>query len=843
MSAPAARFPIAGLGASAGGIEALEGFFQGIQAEAGVAYVVVTHLNPERQSLLHQVIARYTALPVEIACDGAQVRPDHVYVMPADMLLGIHDGRLVSLKESQAGRERKPIDVFLAALAEDQGEYAAAVILSGGDGDGALGVKAVKEAAGLTLAQAPGGHGPRHPSMPESAIATGLVDLAVPVEAMGRHLANFARSFSLMEGFPALGDAEPAGALEEARQDICATLRTQVGHDFSGYKAKTFLRRVQRRMQIRYSASLGEYVEGIKDDPKEVHALFRDLLINVTSFFRDAAAFAALEDKVIPRLFEGRGADETVRVWIPACATGEEVYSIAMLICEYMDRASVSPRVQIFATDIDERALAVARAGRYPDTFLDGVSPERRNRFFLAEGDLYAVAKEVRELCVFSPHSVVRDPPFSRMDMVSCRNLLIYFGPEIQGRVIPTFHYALRPGGFLFLGMSENASQFGELFTPIDKKHRIFQAREGIAAPVRGPLMIVDRKPGYYIDDQRAKSGSAAGLALRQSVESQVLERFAPAHVVVNRDGDVVYYSAKTGKYLEAAMGAPNRQLLAMARKGLRLDLRTVLRQVQETGQPTLREGMVLESGDGRAQRVRIDVEPLAGRASSEPLLLVMFTDQGDPFDLKAETGVVRIDRAGVVHLEHELRDTRERLQALIEEYETALEELKSSNEELMSVNEECQSSNEELEASKEELQSLNEELQTVNLELNAKVEALDEAHADLQNLFESSQIATVFLGEGMVIRSFTPAMAQLFNILPTDKGRPITDLTSRVALPTLAADVTAVFADARVIERRVRDEEQDADYLMRLAPYRNQLQRPSGVVATFLDVRSITRG
>ena len=525
--ADAEPFPIVGVGASAGGIEALEGFFGGVPDHPGFAVVVVTHLNPTRESLLHEIVGRHTRMPVNVATDGALVLPGNVYVLPQDAILSIEQGRLRVTRPAAGSRMRKPIDVFFSALAQDCGEYAAGIVLSGGDGDGTLGIKAIKERGGLTLAQVKDGHGPGHPDMPDSAIATGYIDFAIPADDMGARLVQFAQSLASPGGLLALFGAEDGGTWDEARADLYAILRNQVGHDFAGYKTKTFLRRVQRRMQVVRVETPAAYVALLQRDPSEVQALFRDLLINVTSFFRDSDAFDNLARLVIPHLFEGRGATETVRVWVPGCATGEEVYSIAILLREHMDTLSAVPRVQIFATDIDEHALSVARTARYPSALLDAVRAERRRRFFASDAGSYVLAKDVRDLCIFSPHSVIRDPPFSRMDLVSCRNLLIYFGLDVQSQVIPTFHYALRDGGFLFLGTSENVSQFRELFSPLEKKHRIFRKREDVTATIRLPLIVRDLKPAAAGTAVVRRSASD-GASLRQSVQTHVLDRFSP---------------------------------------------------------------------------------------------------------------------------------------------------------------------------------------------------------------------------------------------------------------------------------------------------------------------------
>jgi two-component system, chemotaxis family, CheB/CheR fusion protein len=836
MNKRSTSFPIVGIGASAGGIPAMEGMFRSMPKDPGAAFVIVTHLSPERESLLHEVVTRYTGMPVVVAEDGAAVEPDRVYVMPPNAIMTIAEGRLALRRPNAVNRERKPIDIFFSALGEDQGEYAVAVILSGGDGDGTLGAKVVKERGGLTLAQTVDASGPRNPDMPESAIASGVIDMALPVEEMGEKIQAFARSFSklaeLTEDDGQLDQAE----LEQIRQDIYGILRRQSGHDFSGYKTKTFMRRVRRRMQVLQLKSVRGYIEVLERDGKEVTNLFRDLLISVTNFFRDPDAFAALEKLVIPRLFEGRGPGDTVRIWIPACATGEEVYSVAILMREHMDRLTDGPRVQIFATDIDEPALVVARAARYPEPLLDGLTAERKKRFFTCDGASYVLANEVRELCIFSPHNVIRDPPFSRMDMVSCRNLLIYFGAEVQNRVIPTFHYALKPGGFLFLGTSESISLHSELFATLDKKNRVFQAREYSRSAYRLPVMMGEQRIGTLAPDRNP--GRVTNYPLRQAIEAQVLEKFSPPHVVVDAEGNVVYYSGRTGRYLEAPQGVPSRQVLTMARKGLRLELRAALREAATTRSTITRDAVMVEDDEGRFQAVTLIVEPLAERSMGERLYLVLFHPVGPPQNrAEAEAGD---HHDSIADLERELRDTRERLQSTIEEYETAIEELKSSNEELMSVNEEAQSTNEELEASKEEMQSLNEELSTINAELGTKVEELDRAHNDLRNLFESTRIATVFLDRNLVIRNFTPAASAFFSVREADIGRPLTDLTSKLDYPGLKNHIEAVFAAGEMLEHQLPRDGAGRHFLVRLIPYRSAGGRTDGVVVTLIDVTTL---
>ncbi|MDB5383423.1 MAG: chemotaxis protein CheR [Rhodospirillales bacterium] len=843
---PPGSFPIVGVGASAGGIEALEGFFRGMPDLPGLAVVVVTHLNPTRESVLPEILRRFTSMPVIRAEEGLEVRRDHVYVNVPNMILGIKERRLCVGPEAEA-RNHKPIDVFLSALALNLGELSAGVILSGGDGDGTLGIKAIKERGGLTMAQIADGYGPQHPSMPDSAIGTGLVDFAITAEEMGQKLAEFAADTVSIEASVARTANSPSDVpVEHSMPAIYAILRDQIGHDFSGYKTKTFVRRVRRRMDVAGLSSIEAYIERLEQQPVEVAALFRDLLINVTSFFRDAEAFRSLAELVIPKLFENRGADDSVRIWVPGCATGEEVFSIGILLREHMDTLSVVPRVQIFATDIDEKSLTIARAARYPVALLDGVTQERLDRFFVPDGGSFVIAKEVREMCIFSPHNIISDPPFSRIDLISCRNLLIYFGPQVQNQVIPTFHYALHPGGRLFLGSAENVSQYDDLFIAIDSRHRIFRRRSDRTATVRMPMTLAPMRHGV-LADTGTRRPLAAKLALREAVDEQLLERFMPPHVVANREGDVLFFSGHTGKYLEAPPGVPTRHLFTMARKTLRLDLRSIFTEAVESGRSVMRDGIAVESEDGQVQIVSVTVEPLnqtrMPSENAEPLYLVLFHDRGRPLSQEeAQSRASAAHDGTAVHFERELRETRDRLQSLIEEYETALEELKSANEELVSVNEEMQSSNEELEASQEELQSVNEELHTVNAELHDKVDALDRANADLTNLFDITDVATVFLDRNLAIRSFTPAVGKVFNILPTDRGRPITDLAINLNLANLTADIEQVFAGRGATEIRADQEDKKLCFLVRISPYYDHDREIEGVVITFIDITTLTR-
>ena len=673
-------------------------------AENGMAFVVVTHLPPHRDSLLAEILGRATQMPVVNARDDQPVEAQHVYVLPPGAVLTINEGRLRLRYTGAAGHERAPIDVFFTSLAEDQGEHAIGVVLSGGGSDGTLGLKALKENGGLTIAQGANLTRPRFADMPANAVAAGFVDLVLPVEEIPERIIAYIRNWAAL-------DAERS---DEALSKIYTLLRTRTGHDFSEYKDRTFHRRVQRRMQVVQTTKLEDYAARLQEDPDEVRALFRDLLIGVTDFFRDAEAFSALETQVVPKLFEGKGAGDEVRAWVAGCATGEEAYSIAILLREQMDILESPPKVQVFATDIDETAMTVARTARYPATLVNEVSPERLKRFFVQEGASYCVAKDLREMCIFSSHSVIRDPPFSRLDLISCRNLLIYLKPGLQGQVFPLFHFALRPGGYLFLGLSENIARYTDLFLPLDKTNRVFRRRDLVARP---PVPLRHFLPHTGRRGTTSAIGDNQGLSrsdLLSKVANTIVEQFAPAYVIVDESGQALYFSAGTGRYLQAAAGPPNRDIIAMARPGLRPDLRALLHQAKQADRRVTRDRVAVQVNGG-VQVINLAVEPI--KEGNETAYGIVFIDRG-PIETEhedANSETPESEDIAVRQIERELNETKERLQSTIEELETANEEFRSSNEELLSVNEELQSANEELETSKEELQSVNEELQTVN--------------------------------------------------------------------------------------------------------------------------------
>jgi two-component system CheB/CheR fusion protein len=824
--------PVVGVGASAGGLNALEGLLPAIPPDSGLAFVVVQHLNPDFESTLPALLQRMTPIPVSLIRDRTVVEPDHLYVIPPNASLTIVDSRLYLEPPTEPRGQRTPIDGFFRSLAEARGERAAGIILSGSGSDGTIGLRAIKEHGGLTIAQASA----EYDGMMRSAVRSGMVDFVLPLGQMPGKLADY---------FRRLGAPGPLSEIQQAADQlaqVCAILRARTGHDFSGYKDKTVARRVQRRMQVLQVSSVAEFLERLRKEPGEAEALLQDLLIGVTNFFRDPAGFAALEEKVIPQLFAGKGPDDTVRVWVPGCSTGEEAYSIAILLREHMPKGQGAPKLQIFASDIDEPALQMARLGRYPATIDRDMRPDRLERYFVREDGTYRIASDLREFCLFSVHNLLRDAPFSKLDLISCRNLLIYLTSELQNRLIPLFHYALNDGGFLFLGSSENLTHHTRLFSTVDKAERIFRRRGEVDRRLpEFPLTAADGGAPRTLQPRRAADGQESLQAL---AERLLLDRYAPAYVVINAEGDLLQGSGRTGKYLELSAGVPKMDIFSMARQGLRPELRAGVHKAVSSGRPVVQKNVLVGTNGGR-QLIDLVIQPLRiDAATHEALYLVVFQDIGGiKASDDAEPAVEDEDPEGVSlrQIEIELRATKERLQTTTEELESANEELKSGNEELSSMNEELQSANEELETSKEELQSINEELQTVNSELNARVDELTHANSDIANLLESTQIATVFLDRSLKIKSFTPAAKDLFHLVESDTGRPITHVRTRFQADAVQADAERVLRTLTTIERQIESIDTGTRYVMRVLPYRTVDNVIAGVVITFVDVTKMT--
>jgi two-component system CheB/CheR fusion protein len=832
-------FPVVAMGASAGGLEAFQKFFAAMPPDARMAFVLAQHLDPRHVTLMPELLGRTTAMPVEQVQDETPVQPDHVYVIPPNAILTIEAGVLRVRTPAEEKGIRMPIDTLFYSLAEDQGPNAICILFSGSGSDGTLGLRAVKEHGGMAMAQSP--ESAKHDSILRSAIATGMVDHVLMPEEMPVKLLEYASYLRHLRKASTGGMAETSEQLSR----ICAILRRRTGHDFSQYKTNTLVRRIQRRMQVLQVPSVVGYVARLRNDPKEADQLFRDLLIGVTHFFRDPEAFGVLAREVIPRIVKHAGSEGNIRVWTPGCATGEEAYSVAILLEEEMLERDVRPRVQVFAGDIDDEALDFARTGRYPEGVAEHVTPERLERFFIKQKHSYQVSKDIREMCLFSTHNLIKDPPFSRLDLIVCRNLLIYLEAEVQQHVSTLFHYSLRQGGYLFLGPAESVSGPPDLFSPVDKKHKIYQRNETVTRP---PIVFAptDRVRSIAAKPWSPRVATTSQAEMVGSLERLLLDQYAPAWIIINAQGEAVYFSPRTGKYLEPAPGVPRMDVVNMARKGLRLDLRTSIHRALRRNEEVVREGVDVVT-NGEVQRINLIVRPItetAGHAEAA-LFLIVFQEVGRP---RASDGTAVAPPEGggengdvVKQLESELRMTKEHVQATVEELETSNEELKSSNEELLSTNEELQSANEELQTSKEELQSVNEELETINAELNKKVEELDRANSDMQNLLQSTQIPTLFLDNQLRIKRFTEAATHVFRLIETDVGRPITDIASRFA-GDLVSDLKEVLRTLIIRERQVRMAEGTDTYFLRILPYRRGDNVIDGLVVTYMDVTQLNR-
>ena len=816
-----ARLPVVGIGASAGGIDALRTLFANLPTDLGAAYVVVVHLDPGHESELPHLLSARTAMNVVQVTESQHLEPDTVYVIAPNRRLLITDHSIASAAFEEPRGQRAPIDSFFRSLANQHGD-GFAVVLSGGGSDGALGVRVMKENGGIILVQDP--NEAEFSSMPRSAIAS-AADFVLPVVELASQLA------ALVSAKKQSGLVKVEEGNEDSLRRILAYLRTKTGQDFSRYKRATLLRRVARRMQVAQTERLEQYLTYLREHADEVQALFNDLLISVTSFFRDRDAFGILATAVIPRLFDAASRDAAVRVWIPACATGEEAYSIAILLLEEAARHDARPDIQIFATDLDDHALATAREGRYPQTIATDISDERLRRFFLREGDQYRIRREVRDLIVFASHSLLKDPPFSKINLISCRNLLIYLDRDLQQQVCSVLHYALTPHGFLFLGASESAENPPGLFTVFDREARIYQAtdrpRDKLAPLPR--LLTTVRLPEIpeYPRPPRATP------SIDVSVHRVALEEIAPPSLLVDENHLIVNLSETCGRYLLHSSGPITSDAAEVVRPELRLELRAALHRAFEGEEASVTLPMPVRF-DGVTKTVVMSVRPVK-REDAPRAALVLFLE-GGVAEPRARDGAPDNSSTAVAQLREELHATRTVLRTTREQYEGATEELRAANEELQSINEEYRSTAEELETSKEELQSINEELQTLNNELKLKLDMVSRAHNDLQNLMSATDVSTMFLNGALRIERFTPRMSELFNIVPGDEGRPVTDFTHRLDYQDLVLDAQRVLADLIPVERTVRATT-GRWYLMRLRPYRTLDDKIDGIVATFVDV------
>jgi chemotaxis methyl-accepting protein methylase len=797
---------------------------------SGMAVVIVQHLDPTRKGLMAEFLQRSTRMKVAQVSDRTRVRPDHVYVIPPNKDMSILHGVLHLFEPGEKRGQRLPIDFFLRSLALDQQERSIGVILSGMCSDGTLGLRDIKEKGGLVLVQEPSSA--KFDSMPRSAIDAGLADIVAPVEELPGEILAY------MEHKPTV--TIPEDVIEEkmrnAMDKILILLRTRTGHDFTFYKRNTLYRRIERRMGIHQLDKIASYVRFLQENPQELDLLFKEFLIGVTSFFRDPLVWKTLREETLPALLKNRP-EGTLRAWVAGCSTGEEAYSLAMVFREVVEKLEPKKnfKLQIFATDLDRDAIDKARQGVFPENISADVTPEQLSRFFSKEDSAYRVRTEIREMVIFSPHSLIMDPPFTKLDFLTCRNLLIYLAPELQKKILPLFHYSLHPGGILLLGNAETIGHFTDLFANAHVKARIFRRTDSKVQPE-----LIDFPSSFAparIDEKGVGPVQKPYLNFQTQVEQLIQRRYAPPTVIVNEQGNVLYISSQTGKYLEPAVGKANLNIFAMAREGLRYELGAAFQKALRHDGPVTLHGLKIGTTDApqfadvTVERME-EAEPLAG------LVTIVFRDIVAPPETKAPPakGKRPVSNLRLAESERELQQIHAELVNTREEMLTSQEELKSANEEMQSTNEEMQSSNEELTTSKEEMQSLNEELQTVNSELQGKLDELSRTNNDMKNLLNSTDIATLFLDNNLKVRRFTTQATKIIKLIPGDVGRPITDLASDLLYPELSEDASEVLRKLGVAEKPISTRD-GRWFTVRISPYRTLDDRIDGVVITFWDI------
>jgi two-component system, chemotaxis family, CheB/CheR fusion protein len=841
-----APFPVVGVGASAGGLEAFTGLLQHLPADTGMAFVFVQHLAPQHSSMLASLLLRATAMPVMEVWDGTPVQPNHIYIIPPNTLMRVARGVLKLEPRPEDRGAPRPIDYFLRSLAADRKASGIGVILSGADSDGALGLQAIREEGGIAIVQTVSSA--KHPDMPRAALAAGPVDLILSPEEMGDALARIARHPLLTERKPP--DVAAINHSDETQLNrICDLIRTVTGADFRGYKPGTIQRRINRRMILQHHRDLEAYHSDLESNRSELLALYEDILINVTGFFRDPETFTVLENNILPRLLQERKGDVPLRIWVPGCSSGEEAYSIAMCLVESIPASSSPVPIQIFGTDISERCIAIARAATYPENQVEGLSPERQAHFFRRVENGYRITKSIREMCVFARQNLLADPPFSRLDLICCRNVLIYLGHDLQSRAFATFHFALRPGGYLILGRSESLQSFPELFSAVDHQHRLYM-RKSAGDPANGRLShgeSVGEKPESPALLASFRQRRGLQMELEKAAERLVLSEYGPAWVIVNEDLEIIHSRGDTSPFLQMAPGRATFALLKMARESIRGELRKLLSKAKSEAS-LVQSAVFQESDGGETRRIRLEVRRIVGSAGQGLRFLVLFfapaNGEKAPPAQSRSTGTrseSKADSAEAERLKQELLLTSERMQSLIDERDATNQDLTSANEEIQSSNEELQSINEELETSKEELQSSNEELNTLNDELQNRNRELNRLGNDLTNLLSSTTIPMLMLDCELHIRRVTAAAEQLFNIRSVDIGRPIGDIPMRLNIDDLKVLMRRVIETLNAEELELQDLE-GRWYLLRVRPYRTADNRIEGAVLALIDIDQIRR-
>ncbi len=832
-AAPPVRlpFPIVGIGASAGGLEALEKFLQQVPEHSGLAFVIVQHLDPTHEGVLPELLQRTTDMQVHQVRDGMKVKQNCVYVIPPNKDLSILHGVLHLFPPNAPRGLRLPIDFFLRSLAEDHQNLSIGVILSGMGSDGTLGLKAIKEKAGLVLVQEP--TTAKFDSMPRSAIAADLADLVAPVEELPGKILDYLRHAHVkVDSEPALGKKDLS-----ALQKIVILLRNKTGQDFSLYKKNTIHRRIDRRMGIHQLSKIADYVNYLEKNPQEVELLFKELLIGVTNFFRDPEVWEQLQTKALPALLEKRPQGGVLRIWSVGCSSGEEAYSLAITCYEAIREVKPKAdfRIQVFATDLDQDAIDKARCGRYPANIAADVSDERLRRFFVQDESGYRIGKKIREMVTFATQNIIMDPPFTKLDMLVCRNLLIYLTPELQKKLLPLFHYSLKPDGILFLGNAEAVNAADELFAPINLKLRLFRRREAVlpATPVDFPAAFAPaRKEG---DKESTALKTAANL--QSLADELLLQHFSPPAVLVNNQGDILYISGRTGKYLEPATGKANWNIFAMARPEINFELGVAFHKVLRQKEAIILKGLKVGTNGG-SQSLDVTLKTIEKPEALQGMVMIVFHDVVEPPSNKSRSRAIEAPSSSArsVELGQEVQTLREELNNTREEMQSSQEELKSTNEELQSANEELQSTNEELTTSKEEMQSLNEELQTVNAEQQSKMEELTRTEDDLRNLLNSTEIITVYLDNELNVRRFTEGAQKIFKLIPGDVGRPLSDIARDLQYPEMTEDTKEVLRTLAISEKEITASD-GRWFSVRIMPYRTTDDVIAGVVITFSNI------
>nr|WP_297348383.1 chemotaxis protein CheB [uncultured Glaciecola sp.] len=820
--------PIVGIGASAGGLEALEAFFSHVKTPCNMAFIVIQHLDPSRKGIMAELLGRSTQMKVTEAGNGTKVMPNCVYVIPPNHDLSILHGSLLLLEPLESRGLRLPIDFFFRSLADDQRHNAIGVILSGMGSDGTIGVRAIKAKGGLCLAQLP--ESAKFDSMPLKAIDTNLIDATAPAEKLPDQIVGLLNQsrVSIQTSAPSTVELELGSPFGE----IIMVLRSRTGNDFSLYKKNTIVRRIERRMSLHQLDSLRLYARYLRENSQEQDLLFKELLIGVTNFFRDKEVWAQLKSVTLPALLANYPEGKDLRAWVTACSTGEEAYSLAIIIAEILK--AINPRghfsLQIFATDLDQDAIDIARQGIYSESIEANISSDLLQRYFFKEGSSYRVTKQIRDMVIFAPQNIIMDPPFTKLDIITCRNLLIYFGPELQKKLIPLFHYALNSHGTLVLGNAESIGKFTHLFSALNENDRIFSRNDSpvqcrqIDFPTRifPVLSLIENEP------ERNNDMSIDGVNLQTHADKLLLKNYSPAAVLVNPAGDIIYINGRTGKYLEPSAGKANWNINVMVHEDLQYHLNVAIKKAQTQTEPVTIRNLRVGS-----QTIDLTVQSIDKPKELLGLLMIVFTDipmQIEETSLKE--GEVKKDSQS----ELDLKNARNEVQTTRDQMQAAQEELRSTNEELQSTNEELQSTNEELTTSKEEMQSMNEELQTVNTELLSKVDDLSWVNNDMKNLLNSTEIATVFLDSGLCVRRFTNYATHLFKLLPGDVGRPLSDIATELDYASLQDDVRTVLDTLVFVEKEITAKN-ERWFKVRIMPYRTQENVIDGVVITFTDI------